>query len=75
MEPFLLHSLLFIWIPRSDELLMNSSSHGHQVQRMALRPSMPILVRDGDAFVQLIPEETMRLTVGIDHSDAAEVRP
>ena len=41
---------------------------------MALRPSMPILVRDGDAFVQLIPEETMRLTVGIDHSDAAEVR-
>ena len=42
---------------------------------MALRPSMPILVRDGDAFVQLIPEETMRLTVGIDHSDAAEVRP
>ena len=40
---------------------------------MALRPQNPILVRDGDAFVQLIPEDAMRLTVGIDHASTAEV--
>ncbi len=40
---------------------------------MALRPREPIVVRDGKAFISLVPEDTMRLTVGIDHSDVAEV--
>jgi UDP-3-O-[3-hydroxymyristoyl] N-acetylglucosamine deacetylase len=37
------------------------------VQRCALRPQKPVVVRQDDAFVMLMPEETMRLTVGIDH--------
>lgn len=42
--------------------------------RMALRPQTPFVVRDRDAFIQFIPENTIRLTVGIDHSASAEVR-
>ena len=33
-----------------------------------------VTVRNGDAFVSLYPEDTLRLTVGIDHSEDAEVR-
>lgn len=39
------------------------------VQRCALRPQKPVVVRQEDAFVMLMPEETMRLTVGIDHKE------
>jgi hypothetical protein len=31
-------------------------------------------VRDGDAFIQLVPENTSRISVGIDHHEIAEVR-
>eukprot|EP00195_Chlamydomonas_chlamydogama_P005783 CAMPEP_0202901626 /NCGR_PEP_ID=MMETSP1392-20130828/14362_1 /ASSEMBLY_ACC=CAM_ASM_000868 /TAXON_ID=225041 /ORGANISM="Chlamydomonas chlamydogama, Strain SAG 11-48b" /LENGTH=544 /DNA_ID=CAMNT_0049588215 /DNA_START=73 /DNA_END=1704 /DNA_ORIENTATION=+ len=43
------------------------------VRRMAMRPTRPITVQDEDSFITLYPEETIRITVGIDHSEDAEV--
>lgn len=43
------------------------------VPRLALRPQRPIVVRDGVSFVMLMPEDTMRITVGIDHAREAPI--
>lgn len=47
---------------------------GDGTPRLALRPSVPFVVRGDDgAFVQFTPEGTPRLTVGVNHSGEADV--
>lgn len=43
-------------------------------RRMVLRPREAVVARDGEAFISLVPEEALRLTVGIDYTLQAEVR-
>ncbi|GAX81596.1 hypothetical protein CEUSTIGMA_g9024.t1 [Chlamydomonas eustigma] len=56
-----------------EESEQQDSSALRMTPRKLLCPSEPILVRDGDAFIQLIPENTSRITVGIDHHEFAEI--
>lgn len=57
----------------SDSDAKDSASPRRAVPRLVLRPSKPLTVTRGSSFIQFVPEDTFRLTVGVDAHQQAPV--
>ncbi|KAK9814723.1 hypothetical protein WJX72_010533 [[Myrmecia] bisecta] len=53
--------------------LATNPQHKEKMRRLQLVPKQPVTVREGDAFVSFFPEDTVRLTYGIDHKNEAPI--
>lgn len=55
--------------PDKSKTTVREQKHNRQIPA----PAQPVTVRRQDAFITLFPEDTQRLTYGIDFSDESEV--